>query len=175
MIGDSLLKYLSVIALFGSLVSAHAEEPPTQITEEMGGMQQALELLLPDPLVAKTDPPRADVKIRITGSQWAWSYQYITDSGSLLDVPELVVPVDQFVELHVTSSDVIHEFTIPAFGIKVDGVPGSIASAWFKPLRVGTYFGQCSALCGEGFADMVISVEVVSADDYASWLDEKVQ
>ncbi len=82
----------------------------------------------------------------------------------------VVVPVDTTVKLIVTASDVLHAWTIPSFGIKIDAVPGRANETWFKAREVGTYYGQCSELCGPYHAFMPIAVEVVSKADYQQWL-----
>ena len=82
----------------------------------------------------------------------------------------IVVPVNKNVKLVVTASDVIHAWTIPAFGVKVDAVPGRINELWFNATEVGTYYGQCSELCGVRHAFMPIVVQVVSEEEYAAWL-----
>ena len=83
----------------------------------------------------------------------------------------VVVPVNNVIVMTVTGGDVIHSWTIPAFGVKQDGVPGRIAQLWFKPTKEGIYFGQCSELCGKDHAYMPITVKVVSEDVYAEWLE----
>ncbi|MDW4499473.1 cytochrome c oxidase subunit II [Sulfitobacter sp. D35] len=82
----------------------------------------------------------------------------------------VVVPVGKTIVMQVTAADVIHSWTIPAFGVKQDGVPGRLAELWFKPEREGVYFGQCSELCGLNHAYMPITVKVVSEEAYAEWL-----
>ncbi len=82
----------------------------------------------------------------------------------------VVVPVGQTVVMQVTASDVIHSWTIPAFGVKQDGVPGRLAELWFEAEREGVYFGQCSELCGQAHAYMPITVKVVSEEAYAEWI-----
>jgi cytochrome c oxidase subunit 2 len=82
----------------------------------------------------------------------------------------VVVPVNKTVVVQVTGSDVIHAWTIPAFGVKQDAVPGRLAQLWFKAEKEGVYFGQCSELCGIAHAYMPITVKVVSEDAYAEWL-----
>lgn len=82
----------------------------------------------------------------------------------------VVVPVNKVIVMTVTGGDVIHSWTIPAFGVKQDGVPGRIAQLWFKPTQEGIYFGQCSELCGKDHAYMPITVKVVSEEAYAAWL-----
>ncbi|WP_299963392.1 cytochrome c oxidase subunit II [uncultured Roseobacter sp.] len=84
----------------------------------------------------------------------------------------VVVPVNQTVVMQVTGGDVIHSWTIPAFGVKQDAVPGRLAELWFKAEQEGIYFGQCSELCGIAHAYMPITVRVVSEEAYAAWLEE---
>jgi cytochrome c oxidase subunit 2 len=137
--------------------------------------------------------PQADVTIKVTGNQWYWSYAYPKDQGGgfsfdslmkpedqidtakgdirLLTVDnEAVVPVGKKIRVQVTASDVIHSFTIPAFGIRVDAVPGRLNETWFLPERVGMYYGQCSKICGKDHAYMPLAFRVVSEKDYADWL-----
>ena len=84
----------------------------------------------------------------------------------------VVVPVNKVIVMTVTGGDVIHSWTIPAFGVKQDGVPGRIAQLWFKPTKEGIYFGQCSELCGKDHAYMPITVKVVSEEAYGKWLKD---
>lgn len=84
----------------------------------------------------------------------------------------VVVPVNKTIVMQVTAGDVIHSWTIPAFGVKQDGVPGRLAELWFKPTQEGIYFGQCSELCGIAHAYMPITVKVVSEEEYQVWLEE---
>lgn len=89
----------------------------------------------------------------------------------LLDTDtRVVVPVNKVVKLLVTASDVIHSWAMPAFGIKIDAIPGRLNETWFKATKVGTYYGQCSEICGIGHSFMPIVVEVVSEDDFNAWL-----
>jgi len=85
----------------------------------------------------------------------------------------IVVPINKIVVIQVTASDVIHAWALPAFGVKQDGVPGRIAELWFKPERLGVYFGQCSELCGKDHAYMPITVKVVTEAEYDAWLTEQ--
>jgi len=137
--------------------------------------------------------PEPDVTVKVTGNQWYWSYAYPKDQGGgfsfdsllkpedqidpakgdiwLLSVDnEAVVPVGKNVLLQVTASDVLHSFTVPAFGVRIDAVPGRLNTAWFRAERVGVYYGQCSKICGKDHAFMPIAVRVVSEKDYADWL-----
>ena len=133
--------------------------------------------------------PDADFTIKATGNQWNWTYEY-PDQGALeypsimvqeadlqpgqyrnlsVDYP-LVVPLDATVRLQVTASDVIHNFAMPAFGTKIDAIPGRINEAWFQVTEEGTYYGQCSELCGQGHAFMPIEIHVVSQDAFDAWI-----
>jgi len=122
--------------------------------------------------------------------KWYWSYDYPKDQGDfgfdqilkadkdlkageprLLTVDnEAVVLVNKTVRLQVTAGDVIHSFTIPAFGVRIDAVPGRLNETWFKAEREGLYYGQCSKICGKDHAYMPIAVRVVSEQQYQAWL-----
>ena len=147
-------------------------------------------------LYKQLEVPESDVVIQATGNQWYWSYNYpdeeIEFDAYMLAKDELeengyaqdefllatdaavVVPVDSNVHMLVTGSDVIHAWTIPAFGVKMDAIPGRMNEFWFKAEREGVYFGQCSELCGKDHSYMPIVVKVVSQDDYEAWVDETV-
>ena len=132
--------------------------------------------------------PKADVTVKAIGYQWYWGYEYpdeniIFDSymietkdlkenqPRLLSVDnEVVVPVNKVVKVLITANDVLHAWALPSFGVKRDAVPGRINETWFKAEKVGTYYGQCSELCGIKHAFMPITVRVVSEKDYAEWL-----
>ena len=87
----------------------------------------------------------------------------------------VVVPVDKVVVMQVTGADVIHSWTIPAFGVKQDAVPGRLGQLWFKAEKEGVYFGQCSELCGKDHAYMPITVKVVSQENYEAWLSGAIE
>ena len=139
-------------------------------------------------LFAQYDFPKADLNITATGSQWYWTYEY-PDHGITFDsimVPEadlkegqprllavdreVVVPVNKNVIVGLKSNDVIHDWALPAFGVKLDAVPGRLQSTWFRAQREGVYYGQCSELCGRNHAFMPIAVRVVSEAEFADWL-----
>jgi len=149
-------------------------------------------------LVAQKDTTNADLTIKATGYQWKWGYDYIKGEGeglsyiSTLDSgqramsdagkPEgdnyllkvdnpLVVPVGQKVRVITTANDVIHAFAVPAFGIKQDAIPGFVRDTWFRAEKTGDFYGQCQELCGKEHAYMPIHVKVLSAADYAAWVD----
>jgi cytochrome c oxidase subunit 2 len=148
-------------------------------------------------LVAQKDTTNADLTIKATGYQWKWGYDYIKGEGeglsyiSTLDSgqramsdagkPEgdnyllkvdnpLVVPVGQKVRVITTANDVIHAFAVPAFGIKQDAIPGFVRDTWFRAEKTGDFYGQCQELCGKEHAYMPIHVKVLSAQDYAAWV-----
>ena len=135
--------------------------------------------------------PEADLTVKAIGYQWYWGYEYPDhdelsfDSVMLADdeleegEPRLlatdtivVVPVNKVVKLIVTAGDVIHAWTIPAFGVKIDAVPGRLNEAWFKATRTGVYYGQCSELCGRDHAFMPIEVHVVTEEEFAAWIEK---
>ena len=133
--------------------------------------------------------PKPDVIVKAIGKQWFWTYEYTNanfqfDSLGLSDdkakaagEPRLlgvdnviVVPVNKVVEVDTTGADVIHSWALPQMGVKMDAVPGRINHTWFKATETGTYYGECSELCGARHAFMPIEVKVVSDADYAAWL-----
>tara|TARA_B100000579_G_scaffold342655_1_gene294769 strand:+ start:306 stop:1118 length:813 start_codon:yes stop_codon:yes gene_type:complete len=134
--------------------------------------------------------PKADLTIKAIGYQWYWGYEYpdeniIFDSymieekdlnanqPRLLAVDnEVVVPVDKVIKVLITANDVLHAWALPSFGVKRDAVPGRINETWFKAEKEGTYYGQCSELCGIKHAFMPIAVKVVSEEEYEEWLSE---
>lgn len=136
--------------------------------------------------------PEADVTIKAIGNQWYWSYEYpdheeimfdaimlaegdegYNDHPRLLGADErVVVPVNKVIRVQVTATDVIHAWTIPAFGAKIDAVPGKLNEIWFEATREGLYYGQCSELCGIRHGFMPIMVEVVSQVEYEAWIEE---
>jgi cytochrome c oxidase subunit II len=136
-------------------------------------------------LFLQLDTPKADLTIKATGKQWYWSYSY-PDNGKfefdsllvqdkkprLLGVDnEMVVPVNKIVRIQTTGADVIHAFAIPAFGIKIDSIPGRLNETWFKATKTGMFYGQCSELCGKDHAFMPIAIRVVSDQEFATWVE----
>lgn len=100
---------------------------------------------------------------------------YNEDEFLLATDTQVVIPVNKVVVMDVTGADVIHSWTIPAFGVKQDAVPGRIAQLWFKAEKEGIYFGQCSELCGKDHAYMPITVKAVTEAEYEAWLDEAIE
>ena len=88
---------------------------------------------------------------------------------------EVYVPVNKVIKVMITANDVLHAWALPSFGVKRDAVPGRINETWFKADRIGTYYGQCSELCGIKHAFMPITVNVVTDEEYAKWLEEAKQ
>ena len=144
-------------------------------------------------LFKQQEIPVPDITIKVTGYQWYWGYEYpdegISFDSLMLAKDELeeygyaedeyllatdtavVVPKGKTIVMLVTGGDVIHSWTVPAFGVKQDAVPGRIAQLWFNAEQEGVYFGQCSELCGKDHAYMPITVKVVSEEAYAEWLE----
>jgi cytochrome c oxidase subunit 2 len=139
-------------------------------------------------LFLELDVPTPDLTIKATGKQWFWSYSY-PDNGNfefdslmvaekdlkpgqprlLTADNEMVVPVNKVVLVLVTGADVIHSFTVPSFGIRIDAVPGRMNETWFKATIEGMFYGQCSELCGKDHSFMPIAVRVVNDSDFAAW------
>jgi len=141
-------------------------------------------------LYFEADIPKPDVVVQVIGRQWYWTYAFPEEGGFQFDsnmLPDaaaakageprllgvdnpLYVPVNKVVEIETTASDVIHSWAVPAFGVKMDAIPGHLNHTWFKATRTGTYYGQCSELCGANHAFMPIEVKVVSEREYEAWL-----
>jgi cytochrome c oxidase subunit 2 len=140
--------------------------------------------------------PKPDVTVKAVGYQWNWGYEYPDqkvpefisamlpeDEVAARGLPHslyrlaatepMVVPVGKVVRVQVTGADVIHSFALPAFGLKTDAIPGRLNETWFKAEKVGTYYGQCSELCGVDHAFMPIEIKVVSQADFDAWVATK--
>ncbi|PFH10387.1 cytochrome c oxidase subunit 2 [Collimonas sp. PA-H2] len=151
-------------------------------------------------VVAMKDTSNADITIKVTGMQWKWGYDYLNGEGAgisflsnlstpheqvvdstkvkndnyLIEVDNpMVVPVNKKVRIITTANDVIHSWTVQAFGVKQDAIPGFVRDTWFKAEKVGVYRGQCVELCGKDHAFMPIVVNVLSDADYKAWVDGK--
>jgi cytochrome c oxidase subunit 2 len=143
-------------------------------------------------LYAEDRIPSVDMTVKATGNQWYWSYEYpdngdISFDSMMVEDADLkpgqpllltadkamVVPIDTNVRVIVTGSDVIHSFTVPPFGIKIDAVPGRLNETWFRAEKVGTYYGECSELCGARHALMPIEVKVVPKAEFEAWVAEQ--
>ena len=139
--------------------------------------------------------PKADITIKAIGHQWYWSYEYPDNGGVSFDANmltdaeaaekqlprllatdnEVVVPTGKIVRVIVTGADVIHSWTIPSFGSKIDAIPGRLNEDWFKVEKDGVYYGQCSELCGKDHAFMPIMVRAVPQDQFDAWVEKAKQ
>ena len=139
--------------------------------------------------------PPVDVTVKVTGRQWNWDYEYpdlhipaytsaiLPEADArargvpyrLASTAPMVVPVGRVVRVLTTAEDVIHAFAMPAFGNKVDAIPGRINETWFRAERVGTYYGQCSELCGVDHAFMPIEIRVVTQAEFDAWVRERAR
>jgi cytochrome c oxidase subunit 2 len=144
-------------------------------------------------LFEEHDMPKPDLTVKVVGRQWNWDYEFPdqkiaaytstpmseTDAANnhvpylLASTAPMIVPVGKVVRVLVTAEDVIHSFSVPAFGIKIDAVPGRMNQTWFKADRTGTFYGQCSQLCGINHAYMPIEVKVVSQPEFDAWVASK--
>ena len=144
-------------------------------------------------LFAYHDMPKPYMTVKATGYQWYWGYEYpdqqigeVTSTmlseadAKARGVPyrlgatePMIVPVNQVIRVQATGADVIHAFALPAFGLKIDAIPGRLNEQWFKAERVGTYYGQCSELCGIDHAFMPIEIRVVSQPEFDAWVASK--
>jgi cytochrome c oxidase subunit 2 len=139
---------------------------------------------------------KADMVLKVTGMQWKWQYEY-PDSGirylSTMSTPRdqiankeakgehyllevdnpVVLPVGKKVRILLTSTDVIHTWWVPQFGVKRDAIPGFLRETWVKIERPGTYRGQCAELCGKDHGFMPVVVHAVPESEYLAWVDEK--
>lgn len=130
-----------------------------------------------------------EMTLKVTGNQWYWTYHYpdhgdFSFDANLIEEADLkegevrqlstdnkvVLPVDTDIRIQVTAADVLHNWAMPAFGIKIDTVPGRLTETWVRITREGTYFGQCSELCGVRHAYMPIEVVAVSKEEFKAWV-----
>ncbi len=133
----------------------------------------------------------AEMTLKATGRQWYWNYQYPDHDGVEFDaymVPDadlqegqkrllttdnmVVLPVETNIRLLITASDVLHAFALPAMGIKLDAVPGQVNETWVRINEEGTYYGQCSELCGTGHSYMPITIKAVSKVEFERWITQ---
>ncbi|WP_369058429.1 cytochrome c oxidase subunit II [Caulobacter sp. 73W] len=137
--------------------------------------------------------PKPYMTVKAVGYQWYWGYEYPDQeigeiTSTMLPEAEakargvpfrlaatepMVVPVNQVVRVQVTAADVIHAFALPAFGLKTDAIPGRLNETWFKAEKTGTFYGQCSELCGVDHAFMPIEIKVVSQAEFDAWVAQK--
>jgi cytochrome c oxidase subunit 2 len=144
-------------------------------------------------LYEEHDMPKPYMTVKVVGRQWNWDYEYpdqkiaaytstlMTEADAktnnvpyqLASNAPLVAPVNQVVRVQVTAEDVIHSFSVPAFGVKIDAIPGRLNQTWFKANRTGTFYGQCSQLCGINHSFMPIEVKVVTQPEFDAWVASK--
>jgi cytochrome c oxidase subunit 2 len=145
-------------------------------------------------LFAEHDMPKPFMTVKVVGRQWNWDYAYpdqkiaaatsmpLTEDVAnqahrpylLAATNPMVVPVGKVVKVEITAEDVIHSFSVPAFGVKMDAVPGRLNETWFKADRTGVFYGQCSQLCGANHSYMPIEVDVVTQPQFNAWVASKV-
>ncbi len=112
-------------------------------------------------------PPADAMDIYVVGKQWMWKVQHPT---GVREINELHVPINRNVRLHMGSEDVIHDFSIPAFRVKMDVVPGRVTTMWFNATKPGTYHLFCAEYCGTKHSGMIGSVIAMTPEDYEAWL-----
>jgi cytochrome c oxidase subunit 2 len=135
---------------------------------------------------------KSEMTLKVIGYQWYWGYEYADYPGLAFDsyiIPDkdikpgqnrllevdnrVVLPIDTNIKIQITAADVIHSFAVPAFGIKRDAVPGRLNETWVKITKPGTYYGQCSELCGTGHGFMPIAIDAVTKEEFAAWVATK--
>jgi cytochrome c oxidase subunit 2 len=141
-------------------------------------------------LFEEHDMPRPYMTVKVTGRQWNWDYEYpdqkiaaftatpmSEEDAKAKNLPYLLetsspmyAPIGQVVRVQVTAEDVIHSWSVPAFGVKIDAIPGRLNQTWFKADRTGTFYGQCSQLCGSNHSYMPIEVKVVTQPEFDAWV-----
>ncbi|RJF38157.1 cytochrome c oxidase subunit II [Pseudoalteromonas gelatinilytica] len=149
-------------------------------------------------LIAMEDASKADITIKVTGSQWKWHYEYMGEDiayYSILATPKdqidnqaektehyllevhkpLVLPINKKVRFLMTSDDVIHSWWVPDFAVKKDANPGFINEAWTRINEPGVYRGQCAELCGKDHGFMPVVVKALPEDEFANWLADAKQ
>jgi cytochrome c oxidase subunit 2 len=144
-------------------------------------------------LFEEHDMPKPYMTVKVVGRQWNWDYEYPDQkiaayTSTIMTEPDaaakhlpyqlatnapMLAPIGKVVRVDVTAEDVIHSFSVPAFGIKIDAVPGRLNETWFKADKLGTFYGQCSQLCGMNHSFMPIEVKVVSQPEFDAWVASK--
>lgn len=134
---------------------------------------------------------KPEMTLKIKGYQWYWGYEYPDHEGLAFDsrmIPEaeltsdqvrllstdnaVVLPIETNIQILVTGQDVIHAWTVPAFGVKLDAIPGHTNESWFRINKPGRYFGQCSEICGKDHAYMPIEILAVTKEEFAAWVEK---
>src|SRR5580658_4709640 len=114
-------------------------------------------------------PPANAMNIYVVGKQWMWKVEH---PGGQHEINALHIPINQPVQLTIISQDVFHSFSIPAFRVKREAIPGRYTTVWFEATQVGTYHLFCTQYCGTSHSAMIGDVTVLTADDYKKWLAE---
>jgi cytochrome c oxidase subunit II len=123
--------------------------------------------------------PEPDAVVDVVGQQWSWTFNYTEQGeggqtpytvGTASQIPTLVLPVDQTIQFNLHSPDVIHDFGVPSFLMKMDVIPGRVNKFQATPTVIGDYAGKCFELCGTYHSRMLFNVKVVSQDDYDAYL-----
>jgi cytochrome c oxidase subunit II len=137
----------------------------------------------------------AEMTLKVIGNQWFWGYEYVDQEISFDSLPRpeseidtakgehrllevdrhVVLPVDTNIRVLFTANDVIHAWTVPAFGIKLDNMPGRTNESWMRVEKEGRYYGQCSELCGVDHSYMPIVVDIVSKEKFQEWVTKQKQ
>jgi len=119
--------------------------------------------------------------VKVEGRQWAWTFTYpdsptfkLQDGSTLQAGEQLDIPVGQKIKIELTAKDVIHSFWVPNLGGKKDAVPGHVTSLWIQADQPGTFKGQCFEFCGDGHADMLVTVVAHTPAEYATWAKKAV-
>ena len=126
----------------------------------------------------KQTMPEADETVRIEAQQWAWTFTHAGADGKLdtaddiRTVDEVHVVIDRTYHFELTSRDVLHSFSVPAFRLKQDAVPGRIIRGWFKPTKLGEFDVQCAEICGIGHGIMPARLVIESPEQHAAWLEQ---
>lgn len=124
----------------------------------------------------KQEMPTADETVRIEAQQWAWTFTHAGADGKLgtaddiRTVDEVHVVLDKTYHFELTSRDVLHSFSVPAFRLKQDAVPGRVIRGWFKPTKLGEFDVQCAEICGIGHGIMPARLVIESPEQHAAWL-----
>jgi cytochrome c oxidase subunit 2 len=135
--------------------------------------------------------PETGLTVKAVGHQWYWSYEYPDNGGFGFDaimVPDdeikdaqlrlletdnrLVLPVGTNIRVQVTAADVLHAWAMPSMGVKIDAVPGRLNETWLHIPEPGTYYGQCSELCGANHGFMPITIEALSKEAFEAWVEQ---
>lgn len=122
-----------------------------------------------------TPAPEGSLRIHVTGKQWWWRVEYMTEAGTVETANELRLPVGRRIELQLTSPDVIHSFWVPSIAGKMDMIPGRVTRLALQPTRTGVFRGACAEYCGTSHALMAFLVVVTEPGEFESWLEAQTR